>query len=313
VATPGQTLPCGQLIAVIADGDFSDDDVTTFIETFKQAVREELDHAQAKPEPISLDINGRRLRYLELGKSAGVPVVFIHGFGGDLENWMFNQPMLATTRRTIAIDLPGHGGSDKAVGDGTPEFFATAITGLLDTLNIEAAHVIAHSFGASVAAALLQSQPSRIASVTAICPVGFGHEVNAEYTSGFIAARRRSEMAAVVQILFTNAALVTSEMAEALLRYKRLDGVGTALQTISAANFEGGSQRPVPPEIWAKLEDRLLVIWGADDKVIPSSHLNAVPGAARRSLIEDAGHMPHLEKAEQINDLITDFLSDMDK
>ena len=54
---------------------------------------------------------GRRIRYLALGEGEGVPIVLIHGFGGDLNNWQFNQEALAAGRPTYAIDLPGHGGS----------------------------------------------------------------------------------------------------------------------------------------------------------------------------------------------------------
>ena len=52
------------------------------------------------------------------GEGEGTPIVLIHGFGGDLNNWQFNQEALAAGRPTYAIDLPGHGGSSKELGAG---------------------------------------------------------------------------------------------------------------------------------------------------------------------------------------------------
>jgi pyruvate dehydrogenase E2 component (dihydrolipoamide acetyltransferase) len=308
---PGQTLPCGQLIGVIADAGASDAEIESFIENHKHDAGTAAEGATAKPEPSFVEIGGRRIRFLEQG-SGGVPALFVHGFGGDLENWMFNQPAVAATRRTIAVDLPGHGGSGKAVGDGSPESFAAVLAGLLDALKIERVHIIAHSFGAAVSLALRQVQPERVASMTAIGPMGFGPEINAAYTGGFIAARRRSEVSAAIRLLFADESLATAEMAENLLRYKRLDGVAAALEAIADTNFADGAQRPVPPEAWETLGDRLLVVWGAEDRIIPSAQMDAVPAAAARSLIEGAGHMPHLEKAETVNALIARHLERVD-
>lgn len=312
LAQPGQTLPCGQLIAVIANDAASDQEIDAFIETHQHILAEEGDGAAARVEPLSRDVAGRKIRFLDQGQGPGAPVFLIHGFGGDLENWMFNQPALSSRRRTVSIDLPGHGGSDKDVGPANPPFFAQSLAGLLDALEIERVHVVAHSFGAAVAAALVETYPSRVASVTAIGPMGFGTEVNAAYTNGFITARRRSEMTAVVRMLFANEELATSDMAENLLRYKRLDGAVAALEAISAEVFPEGAQRPAAPEIWQGLGGRLFVLWGAEDKVIPSSHLNAVPAGAKRALIDGAGHMPHLEKADHVNDLIGAYLDGLE-
>jgi pyruvate dehydrogenase E2 component (dihydrolipoamide acetyltransferase) len=43
-------------------------------------------------------------------------MVLIHGFGGDLNNWLFNHEALAADREVYALDLPGHGESTKDVG-----------------------------------------------------------------------------------------------------------------------------------------------------------------------------------------------------
>ncbi len=53
---------------------------------------------------------------LEIGPDSNETVLFIHGFGGDLSTWMFNQGAIAEQFRTIAVDLPGHGASTPVTG-----------------------------------------------------------------------------------------------------------------------------------------------------------------------------------------------------
>ena len=68
--------------------------------------------------PREVQVLGRTLRCLEMGSGDTVPVLLLHGFGGDLNTWMFNQPALCDGRRTLALELPGHGLSSKDVGAG---------------------------------------------------------------------------------------------------------------------------------------------------------------------------------------------------
>ena len=115
---PGETVPVGALLGVLADPAVPEATIDAFVQDFQTAFAERL-AAQADeegPEPTTVEVDGQRLRYLKLGDAGGVPVVFLHGFGGDLNNWLFNQPEIAQTRTTYALDLPGHGGVDQGCG-----------------------------------------------------------------------------------------------------------------------------------------------------------------------------------------------------
>ena len=79
--------------------------------------------------------------------ASGIPVVLVHGFGADLNAWMFNQPALAESRRAVALDLPGHGGADKEVGAGDADVFAAAVADAVARLGIDRAHLVGHSMG----------------------------------------------------------------------------------------------------------------------------------------------------------------------
>jgi pyruvate dehydrogenase E2 component (dihydrolipoamide acetyltransferase) len=224
------------------------------------------------------------IRYLKQG-DAGEPVVLIHGFGGDLNNWLFSLPALAEEHTVYALDLPGHGGSSKDVG--AP--LADSVVGFLDAVGLERPHMVGHSLGGLVAAQV--AARGRAASLTLIAPAGFGQPVNEEYLDGFITAESRRELKPVLQLLFADESLVTRSLVDDVLKYKRIDGVTEALTTLRTTAFVDAPDVDVP----------VLTIWGAEDRIIP-------PGPDAE-IVEGAGHSPHMEAAGEVNRLIDRFLT----
>ena len=76
------------------------------------------------------------------------------------------------THAVHALDLPGHGASDKDVGDGSLAALADVVVGFLDALGISRAHLVGHSLGGAVVAAVARSAPEKVASLTLLAPVG---------------------------------------------------------------------------------------------------------------------------------------------
>src|SRR5437764_739604 len=144
VGQAGATLPIGALLAVAAPAEVPDAEIEAFVAGFV-APEPAADTAaeDAGPAPRDIEAGGKRLRVLDLGAGDAVPVLFVHGFGADLNAWMFNQPALAETRRTIALDLPGHGGSTKTLDravDGAS--FAADLERALAALALEKVQII---------------------------------------------------------------------------------------------------------------------------------------------------------------------------
>ncbi|WP_374306135.1 alpha/beta fold hydrolase [Methylocella sp.] len=98
--------------------------------------------------------------------------------------------------------------------------------------------------------------------------------------------------------------LVSRQMIDDLLKYKRLDGVGEALAAISSAAFAGGRQSAVMTKEAQAIGKPVTVIWGASDKVIPASHAAPPPAGWTAQVIEGAGHMVQMEKAAAVNAII---------
>ncbi len=97
-------------------------------------------------------------------------------------------------------------------------------------------------------------------------------------------------------------------MVEDLLRYKRLDGVEAALRTIADACFPDGRQATVLRDRLAAIGVPVQAIWGAADRIIPASQADTLP-ETRRHVLPGAGHMVHIERSEEVNRLVRDFLA----
>jgi pyruvate dehydrogenase E2 component (dihydrolipoamide acetyltransferase) len=305
VAPEGSTLPIGALLAVVAPADTPAADIETFISGFvvPEPSEDRSETAEAVA-PRELAIAGRRLRYLEMGSGGGAPVLLLHGFGADLNSWMFTQPALAESRRTIALDLPGHGGSSKYVGVGDVDSLTGDVEAFLGELGIERVHLVGHSMGGGVAAALATRRPDRVATLTLIASAGLGQEINSTFIDGYVRAARRKDTETLLRLLVHNPALVSRAMVEDVLRYKRIDGVAAALETIAHAWFTGGKQTLNLVSAVTGLAMPVQLIWGRDDRIIPAKHAEALTSRFPVHILEDAGHLPHMEKSAPVNHLI---------
>ena len=309
VAPEGATLPIGGLLAVVGPADAPAADVDAFVSGFVvPEPDEQAAEAGEAPSPRMLDAGGTRLRYLELGSGAGTPVLLLHGFGADLNTWMFNQPALAEARRVVALDLPGHGGSARDVGTGDAEALQKAVAALVDMLDLGAAHVVGHSLGGALAVLLAAHRPDLVRSLTLIAPAGLGSEINAAFIDGFVRASRRKEAVEVLQLLVHDPSLVSRSMVEDVLRFKRLDGVAAALAAVAQAWFAGGRQQVSVAADLAKLAIPAQLIWGREDQIVPLTHARSAPPGAAIHVLDGAGHLPHMEKAGEVNRLIRRFI-----
>ncbi|HEX6091962.1 MAG TPA: acetoin dehydrogenase dihydrolipoyllysine-residue acetyltransferase subunit [Dongiaceae bacterium] len=310
VAPTGEALPVGALLAVVADDRVGDGEIDAYVAKFNEALKEQLAAraSEKKPEPETVEIaGGIRIRYLKLGDAEGAPFVLIHGYGGDLNNWLFNQEPLAETHTTYAIDLPGHGGSSKDVGAGDLKAMAAAVAAWMVALKIDRAHVAGMSMGGGVALQLTASHPDKVASLSLICPVGIGPDISIEYLNGFVEASRGKKLEPFLQMLVANPALVTRDMIEDVLKYKRIDGVDAALKKMRDVQFPGGKQAANLRDVFGKVKVPVQVIFGSQDRIIPAKHAEGLPGNVKVHIFPNAGHMPHMEAASDVNRLIVEL------
>jgi pyruvate dehydrogenase E2 component (dihydrolipoyllysine-residue acetyltransferase) len=112
----------------------------------------------------------------------------------------------------------------------------------------------------------------------------------------------------VLRLLVHDPDLVSRAMVEDVLRYKRLDGVAAALQALADAWFPGGVQRNLLADRLAGLAMPAQIIWGGEDQIIPAAHGEALAGKPPLYILDNAGHLPHMEKSAEVNRLIARFV-----
>ena len=300
----GDTVPVGALLGVVSEPAVPeaavDDFVRRFLESFKPAEKGEA----TGPAPETIEAGGRRFRRLKAGPDAGLPVLLLHGFGADMSTWMFNQGALAEDRPVHAIDLPGHGGSGKEVADGSLEALATAVLDYMDAAGLDAAHLVGHSLGGAIATTIALSAPARVANLTLVAPAGLGPEIAGDFIDGFIAESRARKLRPYLEMLVADPAMVTADMVEEVLKFKRLDGSLAAIRSIAAANFSGNTQCLALRDRLAEIRAPAQIIWGATDRILPARHAAGLPADIQVTTIPGAGHLVHMEKAAEVNQLI---------
>ena len=311
IGQPGETLPVGALIAVLAEPDVSDADIDAFIDDFNANFTPEVGDAEAEAAlAISMvEGGGRSIRVGRAGPSEGAPVVLIHGYSGDLNNWLFNVEALAEKAPVISVDMPGHGGSSKDVGDGGLATLAGAIGGALGTLGVSSAHLVGHSLGGAVAARLAADQPGLALSLTLICPAYLpGTTLSEDFVSGMVEAQRAKDIKLLLEMLFADPSVVSKDMIEDIVKFKRTDGVEEALSAIRDRMVAGDDAKALIADL-----DKLpstLVIASRTDRIVGAPDEGALPSNVRVVWIEKAGHMPHLEQATAVNALILGAIGD---
>ena len=296
VAEPGSDLPIGAVLAVLAPSEVPDADIEAVVEEARAAVESGELEGGDEPAPQLVEVGGRTISYLTLapgGARPADPVVLVHGFGGDKNSWLFVQQPLSETHAVHALDLPGHGASGKDVGDGSLATLADTVIGFLDALGISRAHLVGHSLGGAVIAAVAKAAPDKVASLTLLAPAGYGAEADAEYLRGFAAASSRRELKPLLGRLFADESLVTRQLVDDLLQVQaaRRRGQGARRGAEHPARRRpAGHRHPRPAGRGGRAGDRGL----GQQRPHP-----APPPPRARSRCA-AGHMLHMEAANDV-------------
>ncbi|AWM29473.1 acetoin dehydrogenase dihydrolipoyllysine-residue acetyltransferase subunit [Sinorhizobium fredii] len=300
----GTTAPVGALAGVIADTAATPEEIDAFIASYadRLGAGDEGDGGASVPRTIAVD--GGVVNVLEAGPESDETVVLLHGFGGDLTTWLFNQSALAENMRVVAIDLPGHGASTPIAGDAVFPKIVSAAEAAIEAIAPGKLHLVAHSFGGAVAAAIAANRPSRVASLTLIAPIGLSRQMSRDFLVDFVAAERRRPLQGVLERLFADPSKITSDMVEGTLRFKRLEGVPEALSAIAETIADDNGQVQSIGGQLRELTCPVTLIWGDRDEIVPLPQSTEVPANARLRIIPDAGHMPQMEASSAVNEAI---------
>ncbi len=308
VAPAGARVPVGGTIAVLADPDVPEEIVEQVVADAQVQLAAGDVEETGGPQLAVADVEGRTIT-ATLSGAGPETVVLVHGFGGDKNNWAFVQDALSNTYRCLAIDLPGHGSSDKDVGDGSLEHLASVFSGWLEQMENGPVHLVGHSLGGAVAVAVARSRPDQVRSVTLVAPAGLGSPPDVEYLRGFAEATARRELNPLLSRLFADKRFVTRQMTEDLLRYKRIDGVSQALRQLLQTLLDGDRQALDLIGTLGELAVPVVLVWGAEDRVLPAPDVSGLPPRVSAHVVPGVGHMVPIEQPAQVVDAVREAVA----
>ena len=262
-----------------------------------------------------------RISTMEAG--AGEPVILIHGLGATKASFLPTIGALVPSYRTIAIDLPGFGDSAKPLlAPYDARFFADSIVGLLDSLELDRAHIIGNSMGGRVAIELGLRAPERVGRLVLLAPslawlrarpwAPYLRWVPAQL--GAIQPAPRAVVERIVRHVIPGSDMewTAAGIDEFLRSY--LQPNGRAAFYAAARNIY--LEEPHGPNgFWTRLPSLRapsLFVWGRRDVIVPASFARHVREAlpSTEHLELDCGHVPQLERPREAHEAIKRFLGD---
>lgn len=240
------------------------------------------------------------------------PLILLHGLGGDSTSWTLNQRPLAAARQVIALDLPGHGGSAREVGDGTVPSLGALLTQLPDRLGIDRFHLLGLSYGAGVAMDLAGRIPGRILSLTGVSATGLGPEVNIAFIQGYLSAETPEAMRPHLEMLFHDPRKINDAMVGYALAGRADPAFRACVDRITDANFLDGGQRFNYARQIVEHPFPVHLVWGREDRIVPVAHAAKLERHLPVHIIDAVGHMPNAEAAEAFNRLVGSLLAAAD-
>lgn len=244
---------------------------------------------------------------------SGPPVVFLHGIGGNRQQWRDQLTALAPSFKAIAWDARGYGLSDDYTGPLAFGDFSDDLVRLLDHLAIERAHLVGLSMGARILLDFAPNHLDRIATLT-LCDFfyGFDESLTEEKREEFIRLRKKpledgkslSAMApAVVESLLAPDAV--EPVRQRLISSIEALHVESYLKTLEATTRYNRDANLVA------LKMPVQLIYGEHDRLTPPSiGADALKqlSNAQLAVIPGAGHLTNIEKPTTFNQILTDFL-----
>ena len=231
-------------------------------------------------------------------RGSGPPLILLHGIGSNAKSFRHQLDSLSPYFTTIAWDAPGFG---QSAMPSTPiqgiETYSDSLRDLLDSLNLDSATILGHSFGGIIAQDFYRRYPDRVkALILADTTQGGGDPTN----------RLRMIRTMTPQQLATERAprLLTAHapaavVAEAIARMAEIHPAGYEAAAIAMSKT---STRGVLDDIQVPL----LMLWGAEDQITPP--WTEWPQRAEVKAIPNAGHLSYLEQPTLFNEIVIDFI-----
>lgn len=253
-------------------------------------------------------VNDIKMYYESTGE--GEPLLLIHGLGSSTRDWEFQVPTFSQKYRVITIDLRGHGKTDKPKGPYNMQMFAKDIAELLEIIGVTSTHILGISLGGGIAFQFAVDYPELVKSLII---VNAGIEIPADSFKMKLEAFKRISIVRLVGMKKMGQVLAPrlfikpeqEDLRQKLIERWQENDKKAYLSAMRA--LIGWSIR----DHLDKIKCPTLII-GSDQDYAPSSikeeYTTLLPNA-KFIEIKDAGHAVAIEKPEEFNEIVMNFLS----
>ena len=251
----------------------------------------------------SVDAGGLTWHYLEGGNPNAEPLVLVHGFGGDKDNWPIYARYFKHSHRVIIPDLPGFGDSDRDMdGDYTVAAQTRRLHEFTRALGIDKLHIAGNSMGGAVALDYALNYPESVITLTLLCSAG----VNGDTKSELEIRAERGESPLVVSTMkefewlirfIVHRPIPLPGVVKRVLFDRALER-RAFLDRVFWSLFDEVRKRPFNDQL-PRLAVPTLIVWGRHDRLIDVSCTEVLAARIpenRLVVFEDAGHIPMIER-----------------
>jgi len=271
--------------------------------TMPATARAAKDDKTSAAESRFTTLDGARIHYVNYGKGKEA-LILIHGWTMNVDNWRDNVAELAKRNRVIAIDLPGHGQSDKPQTTYSMEYFARAIESVMRDANVKRAVLVGHSMGTPIARQFYRRNPAKTLGIViadgSLRPFG-NKALLDQLIAGFRAPGYRDQVAQMFVMM-----LGKNLSSEAQDRIK--SSSASTPQNVLVSAFEGMAD----PSIWG--EDQItvpvLAIMAKNPFYPPNveESFRKIAPKMEFHMWDGAGHFVMMERPQEFNELVLAWL-----
>ena len=277
----------------------------------------------AEQFPIEhLSLHGHDMSYRRAGK--GPVLLLLHGIAGSSRTWIPIMELLQSEFTVLAPDFLGHGESANPLGDYSLGNHASSMRDFLHLLGFDRATVVGQSFGGGVALQFAYQFPERCERLVLVDAGGLGREVNwilrlvtlpaAEYVLPVVFPAFMRSWGDSVSTFLGRLGMRNAEGAEIWRSYRSLtepENRKAFVRTMRAVIDPGGQSVSALDRLYLATHMPTLIVWGANDRIIPLAHAyeahKAIPNS-RLEVMEGVGHFPHVEDPIHFVEVMLDFL-----
>jgi len=253
-------------------------------------------------------VEGNKIRFLETGHSKST-LVLVHGLGASAERWSKAIPYLEKDYHLIIPDLIGFGYSDKPLVDYTTDFFSDFLGKFLDSTGIDSPNVVGSSLGGQVVAEYASSSTD-IEKLILVSPSGVMKQSTPALDAYIMAALYPNETNAknAFEMMEGSGIDVDETIVEGFVERMKLPNAKMAFMS----TILGLKNAEIITKKLKTINAQTLIIWGADDPVIPIRHADGFVSSindCRFYRMDGCGHTPYVQDPKAFSEIVIDFLN----